>query len=74
MGGALAEAGGTSMKKQFGPSSFPQKSLGSSPLPRGYIEGKKKRVMRDFKALQDELDRLEDSMLASDWADFNRPL
>lgn len=62
------------MRKKFPVFPFPPHQPGSTRLSRSQIEEQKKRAVRDFEALQHELERLRESMSAEEWERFDRPL
>jgi hypothetical protein len=46
----------------------------SERLTRSQIDERKRSVQRGFEALQEELERLRESMSAEEWERFNRPI
>lgn len=62
------------MRKKFPLFPFPPHQPGSTRLSRSQIEEQKRSVQRGFEALQNELERLRESMSEDGWERFNRPL
>lgn len=62
------------MKKRFPAFPIQPHRRGSQRLTRSQIDERKRSVQRGFEALQEELERLRESMSAEDWERFNRPL
>ncbi len=62
------------MKKKFPACPVQPARRGLEKLTRAQIEERKRSVQRGFEALQEELERLRESMSAEDWERFNRPI
>ena len=62
------------MKKKFPVFPIQPHRRGSERLSHTQIEERKRSVQRGFEAIQEELERLRQSMAPEEWERFNRPL
>ncbi len=62
------------MKKRFPAFPIQPHRHGSERLTHTQIEERKRSVQRGFEALQEELERLRQSMAPEEWERFNRSL